>query len=521
MHKRLVRFSEIAIIGLVLTGASACSPNREPIAITATFEPPSIMRTPPPSATTVIPTVMLTDPTPDSPRTAADEGEMTYTVQPGDTLGAIALANGISLEQLVQLNNITDANMLSVGQLLQLPAPPNEFTPAVKLMSNSRFVRTASALSFNTEAFIATQPGTIRTLTDTVGQSQPSGFRVEETLTSAQIVDRVSREFSVDPRLLLALLEYRGGWLTRNDQTEIWQQFPFGEADENREGLYRQLSWAADRMNAAYYGWRYDDLSIIAFESGERLLYEPSLNGGTVALQAFLAFNQSYSQWQASVDVGGFLTTYNMLFGDPFADDTPTVPADLIQPALQLPFAQDETWFYTGGPHGGWGNGSAWAAVDLAPPDNRQPGDAACYTSAFPVRAVADGVISRSDEGSLMLDIDNDGYEETGWTILYLHVTSDIRTGQSVRAGDPLGFTSCEGGFSNATHLHIARRYNGEWLPSDCQSCPVGRTVPPFTMGGWTVYGIPNQVYQGTMVRNGITMRAEQGRLVTYNRIAW
>ena len=45
----------------------------------------------------------------------------------------------------------------------------------------------------------------------------------------------------------------------------------------------------------------------------------------------------------------------------------PLVPPDLLQPSMQLPFEPGATWSFTGGPHGGWGDGSAWAALDFAP----------------------------------------------------------------------------------------------------------------------------------------------------------
>ena len=45
-----------------------------------------------------------------------------YTVQVGDTLTGIALANDLTLEAIMTLNNIADARFISIGQKLQLPA---------------------------------------------------------------------------------------------------------------------------------------------------------------------------------------------------------------------------------------------------------------------------------------------------------------------------------------------------------------------------------------------------------------
>jgi hypothetical protein len=61
-----------------------------------------------------------------------------------------------------------------------------------------------------------------------------------------------------------------------------------------------------------------------------------------------------------------------------------------------------------------------------------------------------------------------DGDERTGWTILYLHLETNDRAeqGQVLAAGSPVGHPSCEGGSSTGTHIHIARKYNGEWIPA-------------------------------------------------------
>lgn len=59
-----------------------------------------------------------------------------YTVQPGDTLGAIAARVGTDYQTLASLNGIADPNFISVGQQLQLPgggapsiAPPSFAQP--------------------------------------------------------------------------------------------------------------------------------------------------------------------------------------------------------------------------------------------------------------------------------------------------------------------------------------------------------------------------------------------------------
>lgn len=48
-------------------------------------------------------------------------GERTYTVQPGDTLSAIAAKFGTTVERLMELNGLTDPDRIRVGQVLKIP----------------------------------------------------------------------------------------------------------------------------------------------------------------------------------------------------------------------------------------------------------------------------------------------------------------------------------------------------------------------------------------------------------------
>ena len=48
-------------------------------------------------------------------------GPSTYVVSPGDNTFRIALAYGVTVEQLVQANGLANANVIFVGQVLQIP----------------------------------------------------------------------------------------------------------------------------------------------------------------------------------------------------------------------------------------------------------------------------------------------------------------------------------------------------------------------------------------------------------------
>ncbi len=445
--------------------------------------------------------------------TAQPMAATSYVVQPGDTLSGIAAQYGVSLETLLEANQITDANLISVGQILELPPEPNSITPSLRIISDDYFVRGPSSKQFDPITFVNQQVGYIRTVTDIVD------FKL---LSGAEVVQRVAQEYSVDARLLLAILEYQSKWLSSNITNEDIKLFPIqGQPSPDgfdRRGLYKQLAWLANQLNNGYYNWKYGNLKNLEFEDGTRLKLAPELNAGTVGIQRFFSIQLPYPQWESAVSAAGLYQTYAALFGETSADtNVNLVPSDLVQPLITLPFPAGQTWLFTGGPHGGWGSGSAWSAIDFAPPDDRTNDSPLCYISEFWVTAVADGVIARSEDGAVLLDLDSDGDDTTGWGILYLHMAAEgrVAAGTVVKAGDQIGKPSCEGGFSTATHMHIARLYNGEWIPVS------GDGVAPFVMSGWTVFGFSGQEYQGYMLKNGERRDAEQGRLTPINRVSW
>jgi LysM repeat protein len=60
----------------------------------------------------------------DTQPAATTAGETTYVVKRGDNLYRIALAFGLTYQQLAQYNGITDPNDIYVGQVLRIPPRP-------------------------------------------------------------------------------------------------------------------------------------------------------------------------------------------------------------------------------------------------------------------------------------------------------------------------------------------------------------------------------------------------------------
>ncbi len=86
-------------------------------------------------------------PTPSPPDTPLPTGNKTHVVQPGDTVFSIANLYGISVGNLITFNNISNPNLIYVGQALQIPSglplTPGPLTPpfAAIELSNATIIQ--------------------------------------------------------------------------------------------------------------------------------------------------------------------------------------------------------------------------------------------------------------------------------------------------------------------------------------------------------------------------------------------
>lgn len=427
-------------------------------------------------------------PTPDNPRALPTirSGAVNHIVQANDTIRVIANAYGVTIDAMIAANELANPDVLSVGQVLVVPAPLfSSNGSALKIIPDSELVNGPANAAFNIEGFVNSYPGYLAAYSEEVEGQFLNGW---------QVVDRVAAFYSVNPRLLLVLLEHQSGWLTNPNPPIDTLSYPIGLVDEFRSGLYRQLSWAANNLNMGYYLWKINAVGMWRTTDAVIIPVEAGINAGTAGVQHMFSTLYDQASWRVAVGEGGFFQTYQRLFGYPF-DWTiePLVPNTLTQPTFQLPFETGVPWVLTGGPHDGWDIGSAWAALDFAPSSEQQ----GCAQKDEWVVAVADGLIVRAENGGVFQDLDNDGAEQTGWTVFYMHIETRerVQAGQFVRAGERIGHPSCEGGFSSGTHLHLARKYNGEWISADG---PI-----PFVMDGWITVG-DGIYYGGALVRGNL-----------------
>lgn len=434
-------------------------------------------------------------PTPDAPHNDSSggdsaDGRPAHTVTAGETLGIIAQQYGTTIEELIALNELANPDIIHAGQLIIVPGEPVAVPvgPSGKIIPDSELVYGPAAAGFDVTEFLTPlNSHLLRHQEEVEGQM----------MTGPEIVQLIADRYSVNPRLLLAVLEYRSGWVLSESAPP--RSFILGREAPGIDSLAGQLNWAANQLNLGFYGRAEGGLQQIAV-GDQPVRFDPTINDGTAGVQLWLAAhdNATYETWLEETGPDGFSATYAALFGNPFAYTVdPLVPDGLTAPELVLPWPEDETWYFTGGPHGAWNTGSAWGALDFAPPGDQL----GCVSTDLWTTAMADGVVTRSGHGAVVVDMDGDGYAGTGWAITYMHLEARDRIveGATVAVGDRLGHPSCEGGFSNGTHVHLARSYNGRWINADGDL--------PFVMSGWTSQGQGSE-YDGYLVRGEVVREA-------------
>jgi len=429
--------------------------------------------------------------------TLINDPTLLYYAQSGDWLPAVAKRFGVDVGEIASPKVLPENGLLDVGTLLIIPDRRDEsiqYSPALQLIPDTEVVFSATALDFDISMYAKDAGGYLSSYREYLGST---GWT-----TGAGVIERTAYENSVNPRLLLAILDYESRWVRGTPENKFRTEYPLGYENFRNKGMFMQLAWGVSKLSMGYYGWRTGTITELVFSDGTKLKLDPTLNAGTVALMYFFSRQHSLNEWLRIMDqTSGFTSYYQNMFGDAWARTAhigPLFPPSLSQPEMVLPFETNSPWSFTGGPHGAWEHDGPLAALDFAPATDKT----GCGTAPQWVVASAPGLVVRSGHGVVVLDMDGDGSEQTGWNILYMHVANKDRVskGQWVEMNDLIGHASCEGGFSTGTHLHFARKYNGEWITADG---PV-----PFVLSGWSAVA-GDRPYQGKLVKGDKIITAD------------
>ena len=416
-----------------------------------------------------------------------------YYAQSGDSLSVLAVRFGVEIGEITSAQPLPEEGFIPDGQLLLVPARLEQTSSTLKLIPDTEVVNSPSTVNFDVELFVEEAGGYLSTYSEYLASSGNT--------SGAQVIKRVALEYSVNPRLLLGLLEYQSGWVYGNPISSTAQNYPFGYINSDSKGLYRQAVWAAGQIGTGYYGWREGTVVAVKFPDNTMLRLAPTLNCGTAGIMYYFSKLFEFGEWAGALySDSSLINLYDSMFGNPWLraqEFEPLFTTDLHQPELILPIEIGPVWALTGGPHAAWGAAEVRGALDFAPPSS----ESGCVISYEWVTASGSGLVVRSADGAVVIDMDGDGFEQTGWNIVYLHLATLNRVplGTWVNVGDRIGHPSCEGGRATGTHVHIARKYNGEWIPADG---PL-----PFVLSGWKAKA-GSSIYTGWLIKDGEIVRA-------------
>jgi len=389
----------------------------------------------------------------------APTGYVEYFTQSGDTLPVIAAHFGVRPDQIISDNVLDSEKILAPGIRLFICDLLGETSQPDILFPDSEFVFSRSAIGFDIQVFADEKGGYLATYKELMTRG---------TTLAPDILNELAVGHSINPRLLLTLIEYESGWVTRQPETKDEKLYPMGWIKSDRAGIYFQTGLLIRQLLQGYYGWRAGILNEITFLDGSTLRLSPFLNAGTVGVMYALAQYHDRAAWEAALyGIGNIVEVQNKLFGDAWVRALrvePLFETGVEQPVLNLPIPVNQKWALTNGPHTAWGLYGPLAALDFAP-----AGNIGCDVSKRFTLAAAAGRVVRAGNGVVVLDLDEDGYEQTGWVLVYMHVSSTdrVKEGDYLKLDDPIGHPSCEGGSASGSHIHIARKYNGEWVLAD------------------------------------------------------
>ena len=395
-----------------------------------------------------------------------------YTVMDGETLPELAARFNTTEREIRQANPILPEHTTTLPQGMPMKIPiyyRSGWGSSFLILSDAQFVNGPAQKGFSARSYTDRQPGWFKYY---------NTYSDNRNLRGGELIDYIAESYSISPRLLLAVLEYMTGALTdpvyRDDFNSSSVLGMPGERYKTLSGQFNQLS---EFFNDHYYSYKAGNFSEYELRDGSLIRIDPWLNACSAVLQAYFASVLSPQEYYHAIGPDGFVKKYKEMFGDfpPVEEYEAHLPGSLEQIKLRLPFKDGEAWTYTGGPHTAWGSTHPYAAIDFAPPAQEH----GCFVSNAEVIAPHSGNIVRTGTGLAIFDMDDDMDERTGWVLMFLHLKTESipPVGTHLEMGEMLGHPSCDGGTSSGTHVHFARKYNGEWIEAG--------GVIPLNMDDW------------------------------------
>ncbi|MBI3738567.1 MAG: LysM peptidoglycan-binding domain-containing protein [Chloroflexi bacterium] len=178
---------------------------------TPTFSPPQTLTPRPTSQTGIEPTLTPT----------FDVPSVLYYSQSGDWLPALAARFNVDPSEVRADAPLPETSLINPGTLLVIPDRITEkTTPNIQIIPDSELVFSATATDFNIPSYIKNANGDLATYREYLGST---GWT-----TGSDAIKRVAFENSINPRLLLALLDYESRWVRGEPVDPLHADYPMG-----------------------------------------------------------------------------------------------------------------------------------------------------------------------------------------------------------------------------------------------------------------------------------------------------
>ncbi len=147
-------------------------------------------------------------PTENSSLTEKNTPTLLYYTQSGDWLPAVAIRFGVDVDEIASPKILPDNGLLDPGTLLIIPDMLDRSipsTPAVQLVPDNELIFSATAVDFDISTYVKEAGGYLSNYRQYLGST---GW-----MSGAREIERLAYENSINPRLLLALLDYEANWV--------------------------------------------------------------------------------------------------------------------------------------------------------------------------------------------------------------------------------------------------------------------------------------------------------------------
>ncbi len=191
------------------------------------------------------------------PQDETHPGFIQYVTQQGDTLPALAARFGVAISDIQADQELPPTSLLTPGLSLWIPDSLEASLPYdTPFFPDSAATYGPSVGDFNAANFALAAGGFLAGYVETVNDLE---------MTGPDIVQTVAVETSTNPRLLLALLEYRSGWVFSFPEGAATDPYPLGFGAGADTGLYKELMIAAKLLAQGFYGWRAGTLTALPY----------------------------------------------------------------------------------------------------------------------------------------------------------------------------------------------------------------------------------------------------------------